>query len=97
MEKARFCIQVEIFMKVFVEDNWELVCIRECADHQANGRGVYFYAEGAKYEGQWKNDAFDVYGILIDSDGSRHGGDFKEGKQHGKGQWIWDTSNVKAK
>ena len=43
------------------------------------------HVNGAKYEGQWKDDLQDGYGIETWSDGSRYEGYYKESKKHGEG------------
>ena len=40
---------------------------------------------GAKYEGQWKDDLQDGYGIETWPDGSKYEGYYKQGKKHGDG------------
>lgn len=44
---------------------------------------------GAKYEGQWKDDLQDGYGIETWADGSRYEGHYKMGKKHGNGTYTW--------
>ncbi len=46
-------------------------------DDKANGYGVYVHVNGAKYEGQWKNDLQDGWGVESWSDGSKYEGEYK--------------------
>lgn len=49
---------------------------------------MYVHVNGAKYEGQWKNDLQDGYGVESWSDGSKYEGGYKEGMKHGKGTYV---------
>lgn len=35
-----------------------------------HGSGIYYWAKGDRYEGDWKNDKRDGYGIQYNADGS---------------------------
>lgn len=41
------------------------------------------------YEGEWKNDLQDGYGVEVWEDQSKYTGYYKEGMKHGKGKYIW--------
>ena len=45
-----------------------------------------YMANGSKYQGDWKNNKEEGYGIYTWPDGSRYEGDWKNGKQDGKGK-----------
>lgn len=47
------------------------------------------HVDGAKYEGQWKDDQQDGYGIETWTDRSRYEGYYKGGKKHGQGKGIF--------
>jgi len=44
------------------------------------------HVNGAKYEGQWREDLQDGFGIEIWTDGSRYEGYYKFGKKDGRGK-----------
>lgn len=44
---------------------------------------------GARYEGQWKDDLQHGYGIETWNDGSKYEGNYLNGKKQGKGVYIW--------
>jgi len=50
-----------------------------------NGKGIYSYSNGEKYEGQFKNGERHGRGILNFPDGEKYIGQFKNGKRHGQG------------
>ena len=50
-----------------------------------NGKGIYSYSNGEKYEGQFKNGERHGRGILNFPDGNKYIGLFKNGKRHGQG------------
>ncbi len=49
------------------------------------GYGIYYFSNGARYEGEFKNDKIEGYGIFYFSDGDRNEGEFKNGKTEGYG------------
>ena len=51
----------------------------------AHGQGVYEYADGARYEGQWKDGKRHGGGEITYADGSRYEGEWKDGMKHGFG------------
>ena len=46
-------------------------------------------ANGDVYDGEWKDDKPDGYGIYDLREGSKYIGEFKANKQHGYGREIW--------
>jgi 4-amino-4-deoxy-L-arabinose transferase-like glycosyltransferase len=55
------------------------------------GQGTYVFSDGSTYEGQWKNDKRNGFGIMKYADGSRFEGFWLENKEHGKGE-MYDVS-----
>lgn len=50
------------------------------------GKGVFQYNEGYKYEGNWQNDEMSGYGVLTCADGKvLYAGDWNKGKFDGRG------------
>ena len=47
------------------------------------------HADGDVYDGDWKDDKADGFGIYTHNNGNRYVGDWKEDKQHGKGVEVW--------
>ena len=43
-----------------------------------NGKGVYTWPDGHRYEGQWKDDVKDGNGIETLTDGERYEGEMEE-------------------
>jgi len=72
-EKAYFTVLMEVGMKVIFEDN------------EMEGKGIYYYANGNKYEGDYKAGKMDGKGIIYCVDGRRYEGDWKDGIKDGKG------------
>ena len=50
------------------------------ASGNQHGYGVYIWANGEKYEGNWKDGKFDGYGVYFYASGSRYEG--KIGRAH---------------
>lgn len=47
------------------------------------------HSDGARYEGNWKDDYQDGYGVETWADGAKYEGNYRRGKKHGKGTYIW--------
>jgi hypothetical protein len=61
------------------------------------GKGTYFYADGGRYEGNWKAGITEGKGTEFYADGSRYEGDWKAGKYQGKGTCFYaDGSSMKG-
>jgi Uncharacterized protein conserved in bacteria len=60
-----------------------------------HGKGVYVWADGRKYEGEYVNDKKDGYGIYTWADGRKYQGYWSNGKQHGKGKYIATDGTIK--
>lgn len=63
------------------------------------GHGVYIWADGRRYEGQYRNDKKDGWGNYSWSDGRHYDGWWSEGKQHGLGTYYvpQKDGNIKVK
>lgn len=44
-----------------------------------SGRGIYYYQDGSKYEGDWYQDDKDGYGTLESGNGDKYVGEWKIG------------------
>ena len=49
------------------------------------GKGIMYWNNGDRYEGDWKNDKIEGKGIYYYNNGDRYEGDWKNGKREGKG------------
>ena len=70
-----------------------------------NGKGIYLYSNGEKYDGEFKNGEMNGDGIYTYPDGSKYIGEFANGVRHGQGilkivdginymgQWANDLPN----
>lgn len=52
-------------------------------------RGVYTFADGSVYDGEWQFRERNGTGTLTFPDGRRYEGEFKSGQRHGKGTMTW--------
>jgi len=64
--------------------------VGEVKDDKANGHGTRRWANGSKYEGEWKDNLFHGQGIHISYDNperflSKYEGEWKNGQRHGQG------------
>ena len=50
-----------------------------------HGHGTYYYGNGNKYVGQWKDGVQHGKGTYTYLDGSKYVGEWKDGKMHGQG------------
>lgn len=53
-----------------------------------HGRGKQYFADGAIYEGYWKNDMASGRGRLIHSNGDVYEGSWHKNKADGRGVYI---------
>ena len=54
-----------------------------------NGFGTYIWANGDKYDGEWKNDKRNGYGTFTWANGYKYVGEWKNDKINGFGTYIW--------
>lgn len=52
------------------------------------GYGIYIYADGVRYDGEYKNDRKEGYGVYYWPDGRKYDGWWHKGKQHGVGAYF---------
>jgi hypothetical protein len=57
------------------------------------GRGAYYYTNGARYEGEFKAGNFEGQGTYFYKDGSKYIGEWKNDKRHGNGV-LFNASTV---
>ena len=57
------------------------------------GKGIYYYNNGDKYEGFWKNNKKDGKGIYYYNDGNRYEGEWKNGIKEGKGIYYYNDGD----
>ena len=59
-----------------------------------HGKGVYYYANGAKYEGEFAFDQFNGDGTFESPTGDRYDGQFRNGQFSGEGIYTFANGNV---
>lgn len=55
------------------------------AGNQRQGKGIYYYAEGDVYAGEWQDNTLQGYGIYLFSNGEKYEGEVQKGVKSGKG------------
>ena len=60
-----------------------------------HGSGVYAWADGRRYQGEYKNDKKDGFGVYMWADGRCHYGMWKDGAQHGEGTKVQPNMEMK--
>lgn len=60
-----------------------------------DGKGVFTWPDGRKYEGEYKNDLKEGYGSFWWPNGRKYEGQWLNGKQHGQGQYTSGGGQVK--
>lgn len=53
-----------------------------------HGHGVFTWANGNKYDGEWAFNKQHDFGIFTWANGSRYEGEYKDGKKHGRGVYT---------
>ena len=66
-----------------------------CIDGKASGhgRGIFTYVDGARYEGEWRENKRHGRGILTLANENRYEGEWREGKIHGL-EWAPGAGQV---
>ena len=57
------------------------------------GKGIFYYNDGARYEGDWKNGLREGKGIFYYKNGNKYEGDWKNGLREGKGIYYYKNGN----
>lgn len=57
----------------------------------ANGKGVYLFVSGNRYEGNFKNFQPDGFGTWIFANGDKYKGNLKKGVKNGKGTYYYSN------
>jgi len=61
-----------------------------------NGKGVYSWSTGARYEGSFVKGDFNGRGKYIWPDGTRYDGEFMDGEMTGSGVMTWHNGNTSS-
>jgi hypothetical protein len=85
MEKGDFTGLTEADSK----ENSKTIILKEKVNLNYNILGVYSWADGREYNGNWKENKMHGYGVFKWPDGRIYRGDYKEDKKHGKGSFTW--------
>lgn len=56
-----------------------------CTWNRKHGKGVKVWANGDRYEGEWREDKQHGRGIYMWANGDRYEGEWKDGDLHGEG------------
>ncbi len=59
-----------------------------------HGRGVYRYADGGEYKGEYKHDKMHGRGVSRYANGSVYEGEYKHDKMHGRGVYRYGDGNM---
>lgn len=60
-----------------------------------HGEGIYTWADGRRYQGQYEMDKKHGFGVYQWADGRVYEGFWLNGKQHGQGKYILQDGTVK--
>ncbi len=60
----------------------------QCSGDCKNGKGIYKWSDGERYEGEFKNGKFNGKGTYYYKDGATFIGTYLNGKKHGEGVYI---------
>ena len=63
-------------------------------DGKKEGKGIYIYNSGEKYEGEYKNNLRNGFGIYTYRNGYKYNGQWKDDKKHGKGILYFPNGEI---
>ena len=67
----------------------------ELIDRKLNGNdGIFFYSNGDKYKGEWKDDKRHGNGVIFYSNGHKYDGQWENDKKHGMGKFTWSNGDT---
>ena len=58
-----------------------------------NGKWIYYYDNGDRYEGDWRNDKAEGKRIYYFNNGDRYEGDYRNDKKEGKEIYYYTSGN----
>lgn len=61
-----------------------------------HGEGIYTWADGRRYEGQYEMDKKHGFGVYQWADGRVYEGNWYNGKQHGQGKYVLQDGTMKV-
>ena len=61
----------------------------ETGNRNSDGHGTYFYADGSKYVGEWKDNLRHGHCTFFYADGAKYVGEYKVDLKHGHGTYTW--------
>ena len=60
-------------------------------NNKLNGKGVFYYVNGDKYDGDFKDNKLNGYGTLYYKNGNKYEGEWKNNKKNGKGLFLFSN------
>ncbi len=70
------------------------IYVGEILNKEANGQGVFTWANGDKYTGEFKDNKFYGFGTFIYNDGTKYIGQFENGSPNGKGKLTFASGDI---
>ena len=58
-----------------------------------HGKGVFYYANGSRYEGEFRNDDQNGFGTYFYTDSSKYEGEWKDDKKDGQGIFYFPNGD----
>lgn len=79
----------------FVFISFSICCFCQCVSGNCeNGFGIYKWANGASYEGNWLNGQMSGKGKYFSSNGNTYEGNWLAHEKWGKGKMIWKDGSI---
>eukprot|EP00808_Paulinella_micropora_P003421 g29939.t1 len=80
---------VQKFVTGGKDAKWTGTYVGHWSNNEKDGKGVFTYENGDKYEGDWRKGKKSGHGVYSFSNGDRYEGSFKNNNMHGKGTMLF--------
>ena len=64
--------------------------------NKRHGKGIFYYPDGSKYEGDWNENVRDGHGTYTYPNNDTYEGEWKNHQRHGKGMYTYAATSMSS-